>query len=71
MRKVAAMMLAVFAVVLCATGKQKQENERLRVHLSANCDVPAGEVVESSLRESIRSSSGYVLADEEEAGEYL
>ena len=61
----AAMFLAVIA--LCATAQQRQEAERMPVYLIASCNNnPTGEVVESSLRESIRSSSGYVLAEKPE-----
>jgi hypothetical protein len=72
MRKAAATLLTILVLVLCAPGKQKQDGERIRVYLhGGHCDVPTGAVVESSLRDSIRSSSGYALADEEEAGAFL
>lgn len=43
-----------------------------RVYLQSSCnDVPAGAVVESSLRESFRASSGYTLVDEQKPGAFL
>lgn len=61
-------VLMVFAVVLCATAQQKQE-EKINVYLSGTCSNNAtGAVVESSLRDSIRSSSGYTLVNEQEPG---
>jgi len=60
-------MLMVLALVLCATAQQKQE-ERINVYLSGACDDATGAIVESSLRDSIRSSSGYVLVNKQEAG---
>jgi hypothetical protein len=72
MRKITAMLLMLLAIVMCAAGKQNQDSERIKVYLhGGHCDVPAGAVVESSLRESIRSSSGYALVDKPEAGVFL
>jgi hypothetical protein len=72
MRKAAALPLTILVLVLCAAGNQNQGSERIKVYLhGGHCDVPAGAVVESTLRDSIRSSSGYALADEQEAGGFL
>ena len=61
-------MLMVLAFVLCATAQEKPR-ERINVYLSGACnDNATGAVVESSLRDSIRSSSGYALVNKQEAG---
>ena len=72
MKKIASPILIVFAIVLFATAQQKTGRERLPVYLSATCEANAtGAVVESSLRESIRSSTGYVLAEKKDPGIFL
>jgi hypothetical protein len=63
-------VVIVFALVLLATAQQKQE-ERIDVYLTGSCDGGTGAVVESSLRDSIRSSSGYALVNEQKPGEFL
>ncbi len=64
-------IVTVLAIALCTTA-QKHESEKLAVYFDASCDKnPTGEIVESSLRESIRSSSGYVLAEKQEPGVFL
>lgn len=69
MKKTAASIMIVLVLTLCATAQQKQESKRWPVYLKAACnDNQTGAVVESSLRESIRSSSGYVLTEKQEAG---
>lgn len=63
-------VLTVFVFVLCAIAQQKQE-ERIGVYLSGACnDNATGAVVESSLRNSIRSAAGYALVDEERPGTF-
>jgi len=73
MKKTATFSMAtVLAIALCMSAQQKQESEKVAVYLTASCDKnPTGEVVESSLRESIRSSAGYVLAEKQEPGVFL
>ena len=60
----------VLMLVLYATAQQKPE-ERINVYLAGACDDPTGAIVESSLRDSIRASSGYTLATEKKPGEFL
>lgn len=74
MRKAAATTMMFLAITLCAIAQQKQTGERVPVYLStsATCNNnPTGGVVLSSLRESIRSSSGYVLAEKQEPAVFL
>jgi hypothetical protein len=63
--------LMVLAFVLYATAQEKPP-ERINVYLTASCnDNATGAVVESSLRDSIRSSSGYALVDVQSPGNFL
>jgi len=64
-------VLIVLAFVLCATAQQKQE-QRINVYLTSSCSSNGtGAVVESSLRDSIRSSSGYALVDVQSPGNFI
>ncbi len=72
MKKTAILTAIVLAIALSANAQQKQKAERLPVYLGAACDKnPTGAVVESALRESIRSSAEYVLAGKPEPGVFL
>jgi len=63
-------LLMILVFVLCATAQQKQE-EKINVYLTGSCNNNAtGAVVESSLRDSIRSSSGYALVDVQSPGTF-
>jgi len=63
--------LMVFAFVLCTTAQEKPR-ERINVYLTGSCnDNTTGAVVESSLRDSIRASSGYALVDVQSPGNFL
>lgn len=62
----------IFFAVLNATAQQHRAEDRMSVYLSAACnDNSTGALVESSLREAIRSSSSYSLVDQEQAGTFL
>src|SRR5216684_3463080 len=70
MRKIMSVSM-VFAFVLCATAQEKP-TERINVYLTGSCnDNATGAVVESSLRDSIRASSGYALVDVQSPGNFL
>jgi hypothetical protein len=72
MKKTATSMTTVLAIALCMSAQHKQDSEKVAVYLAASCDKnPTGEIVESSLRESIRSSAGYVLAEKQELGVFM
>jgi hypothetical protein len=61
----------ILGAILCATSQEKPK-ERINVYLSGSCnDNSTGAMVESSLRESIRSSSGYALVDEQKPGNFV
>lgn len=69
--KISVSALMVLACVLCTTAQEKPR-ERINVYLSGACnDNATGAVVESSLRDSIRSSSGYALVDVQSPGNFL
>ncbi|MGH9511489.1 MAG: hypothetical protein ACRD2U_05075 [Terriglobales bacterium] len=71
--KKSALVSIMFAVIFCAAAQEKP-NERINVYLSGSgacTDNPTGAMVESSLRESIRSSSGYALVDVQSPGNFL
>ncbi len=69
--KRSALVSIIFTVMLCATAQEKPR-ERINVYLSGSCnDNATGAVVESSLRDSIRSSSGYALVDVQSPGNFL
>jgi len=69
--KISVTLSILFALVLYATAQQKQGG-RINVYLIASCnDNGTGAVVESSLRNSIRSSSGYALVDVQSPGNFL
>jgi hypothetical protein len=64
-------VLLVIVISLTAQ-QQKQETIRLKVFVSGACnDNATGAVVESSLRDSILSSSGYTLVHQQEPGTFL
>jgi hypothetical protein len=53
----------VLTLLLVAPNMGQQEKQQPKVYLTASCDGPIGGTVASALRERIRSSSGYGLAD--------
>jgi hypothetical protein len=64
-------LLLVLVFVLYATAQEKP-TERINVYLTGSCnDNSTGAVVESSLRNSIRSSGGYALVDVHSPGTFL
>jgi hypothetical protein len=66
-----ALVPIILVIVLCATAQEKPR-ERINVYLSGRCnDNLTGALVESSLRESIRASSGYTLVDVQEPGSFM
>jgi hypothetical protein len=64
--------LILLVLSMCVAAQQKQETGKLKVYLAGACNGnPTGAIVESSLRDSILASSGYTLAQEQEAGAFL
>jgi hypothetical protein len=65
-------LIPMFLLLALWPSAQERPKERINIFLSGRCnDNPTGAIVESSLRESVRASSGYTLVDKAEPGTFL
>jgi len=71
MRRTVIFVTMLLMLMSWSVAQEQEEKEKLKVFLSGRCDDPAAAVVESSLRESIISSSGYTLVQKQEPGVFL